>query len=92
VVDLQEAGPGGDEHRGSDGKGAAAYQEVACEATEEFEATLDSKVVGCTPHQQVMLSIATTVDAAKPSELFLKPLLSPGWHYQEEGASEECGE
>ena len=94
MVDQQMAGLGGHEHKGLDGKDAAALHAVACEANEVLEGTCDSKVDGWIWHpQRAMLSVPTTVDGVLPTALFSWFLISPRWCCQEEVgevASEVC--
>ena len=44
--DRKVAGPGGDEHKGLDGKDAAEYHAMACEANEESGETCDRNAEG----------------------------------------------
>lgn len=44
--DRKVDGPGGDEHKGLDGKDAAEYHALACEANEESGETCDRNAEG----------------------------------------------
>ena len=46
VDDRKVDGPGGDEHKGLDGKDAAEYHALACEANEESGETCDRNAEG----------------------------------------------